>query len=94
MRLTVLATYGDLAAFPSDDVRTTAEPVALPPRDQCVPNTMAPDEVKQMAPFTQRFATLFHPDESAGPSASRRGAGRSARGSGSPTTASPTRCRC
>jgi hypothetical protein len=62
-RLTVLATYGDLASFPTDDVRTTAEPVALPPRDQCVPNTMAPDEVKKMAPFTQRFEMFFHPDE-------------------------------
>jgi hypothetical protein len=63
VRLSVLATYGDLDAFPTDDVRTTAEPVALPPRDECVPNTMAPDEVKEMAPFTQRFAMLFHPDE-------------------------------
>ncbi len=46
----------------------------LPPRDQCVPNTMAPDEVKEMAPFTQRFEMLFPPDEIGGPSASRRGA--------------------
>jgi hypothetical protein len=63
VRLSVLATYGDLAAFPTDDVRTTAEPIALPPRDQCVPNTMAPDEIKEMAPFTQRFEMLFDPDE-------------------------------
>jgi hypothetical protein len=63
VRLTVLATYGDLAAFPTDDVRTTAEPVELPPRDQCVPNTMAPEEIKKMAPFTQRFEMLFDPDE-------------------------------
>ncbi|WP_245927566.1 thioesterase family protein [Nocardioides silvaticus] len=62
VRLSVLATYGDLDAFPSD-VRTTAEPVDLPPRDQCVPNTLAPDEIKEMAPFTQRFEMLFHPDE-------------------------------
>jgi len=63
VRLSVLATYGDLAAFPTDDVRTTAEPIAIPPREDCVPNTLAPDEVKQMAPFTQRFEMLFHPDE-------------------------------
>lgn len=63
VRLTVLATYGDLDAFPSDDVRTTAEPIAIPPREECVSNTLAPDEVKQMAPFTQRFEMLFHPDE-------------------------------
>jgi hypothetical protein len=62
VRLSVLATYGDLDAFPSE-VRTTAEPVVLPPRDQCVPNTMAPDEVAQAAPFLQRFKMLFDPDE-------------------------------
>jgi hypothetical protein len=62
-RLAVLATYGDLDAFPSDDVRTTAEPFAIPPREECVPNTLAPEEVKLMAPFTQRFEMLFHPDE-------------------------------
>ncbi len=63
IRLSVLATYADLDAFPADDVRTTAEPIAIPPREECVPNTLAPDEVKQMAPFTQRFEMLFHPDE-------------------------------
>ncbi len=63
VRLTVLSTYGDLDAFPADDVRTTAEPVALPPREECVPNTMAPPELKQVAPFLQRFEMLFHPDE-------------------------------
>jgi hypothetical protein len=62
VRLTVLATYGDLDAFPSD-VRTTAEPVEVPPREECVSNTLAPEEIKQMAPFTQRFEMLFHPDE-------------------------------
>ena len=63
VRLTVLATYGDLAAFPTDDVRTTAEPLALPPRDQCVANTMAPEQIQQTAPFLQRFEMLFDPDE-------------------------------
>jgi hypothetical protein len=63
VRLTVLATYGDLGAFPADDVRTTAEPIDIPPLDRCVANTMAPEDVKQMAPFLQRFQMLFHPDE-------------------------------
>jgi len=63
VRLTVLATYGDLAAFPADDVRTTAEPISIPPREECVSNMLAPDEVKQVAPFTQRFEMLFDPDE-------------------------------
>ena len=62
VRLTALATYGDLATLP-DDVRTTAEPIRIPPRDQCVPNSLAPQEIKDMAPFTQRFDMLFHPDE-------------------------------
>ncbi|MFI0736685.1 thioesterase family protein [Streptomyces sp. NPDC021100] len=34
-RLRVLATYGDLDALP-DDVRTTAKPPELPPREHCV----------------------------------------------------------
>ncbi|MEZ0578344.1 thioesterase family protein [Nocardioides sp. MH1] len=63
VRLTVLATYGDLDSFPADDVRTTATPFDLPPRERCVPNTMAPDDVQKMAPFLQRFEMLFHPDE-------------------------------
>lgn len=33
-RIRVLASYGDLDALP-DDVRTTAEPPAIPPLDQC-----------------------------------------------------------
>jgi hypothetical protein len=33
-RIRVLASYGDLDSLP-DDVRTTAEPPALPPMDQC-----------------------------------------------------------
>ncbi len=63
VRLSVLATYGDLAAFPTDDVRTTAEPVVLPPREECISNWLAPEEVKKMAPFTQRFEMLFDPAE-------------------------------
>ena len=35
----------------------------LPPREECVPNSMAPAEIKEVAPFTQRFEMLFHPDE-------------------------------
>ncbi|MGH3310418.1 MAG: thioesterase family protein, partial [Streptomyces sp.] len=33
-RIRVLASYGDLAALP-DDVRTSAKPPAIPPREQC-----------------------------------------------------------
>ncbi|SFB77680.1 Thioesterase-like superfamily protein [Nocardioides terrae] len=60
-RLTALATYGDLSALP-DGVETTAEEPDLPPRDRCVPNSMAPDDVKRLAPMMERFDMLFHPD--------------------------------
>lgn len=61
-RITVLATYGDLDRG-ADDVRTTAEPFDLPPREQCVPNTMAPEEVRRIAPLMERFEMWFHPDQ-------------------------------
>jgi len=61
VRLTALATYGDLSTLPSD-VETTAEEPDLPPRDRCVPNSMAPDDVKRLAPMMERFEMLFHPD--------------------------------
>ncbi|MFF8645312.1 thioesterase family protein [Streptomyces sp. NPDC015345] len=41
-RIRVLASYGDLDALP-DDVRTTAEPPAIPPLDQCFGAQDAPD---------------------------------------------------
>ena len=94
VRLSVLATYGDLAAFPTDDVRTTAEPIALPPRDQCVPNTMAPDEVSRWRRSRSGSRCSSTRTRSAGRSVSRPGTGRSVRGSGWPTTASRTRSRC
>lgn len=59
-RLTALATYGDLAALPGDVSTTAAEP-ALPPIEECVPNTMAPPQVRQIAPLMERFEMLFDP---------------------------------
>ena len=59
-RITVLATYGDLDRQ-ADDVRTTAEPFDLPPVEQCVPNTMAPESLRKVAPLMGRFEMLFHP---------------------------------
>ena len=46
-----------------DDVRTTAAEPDLPPRDQCVPNTAAPEEIRDFAPLMQRFEMLFHPEQ-------------------------------
>ena len=59
-RITALATYGDLGELP-DDVRTTAQEPDLPPRDQCVPNTMAPPDFRRIAPLLDRFDMLFDP---------------------------------
>lgn len=60
VRLTLLATYGDLTALP-DDVRTTVAPFEIPPPDQCVSNRMAPAEVRANAPLMERFDLLFDP---------------------------------
>ncbi|GEP34874.1 hypothetical protein NSZ01_26420 [Nocardioides szechwanensis] len=60
-RITVLATFGDLDRN-AGDVRTTAQPFELPPIEQCVPNTMAPPEVRRIAPLMDRFDMRFHPD--------------------------------
>lgn len=59
-RITVLATYGHLDGLP-DDVRTTAQEPALPPRERCVPNTMAPESLRRIAPLMDRFDMLFDP---------------------------------
>lgn len=60
-RITTLATFGDLGRL-GDDVRTTAEEPPMPPPDECVPNTMAPPEVRAIAPLMDRFDMRFHPD--------------------------------
>ena len=60
-RITALATYGDLGRL-GDDVRTTADEPDMPPPDRCVPNTMAPPEVRAIAPLMDRFDMRFHPD--------------------------------
>lgn len=60
-RIAALATYGDLARE-TGEVRTTAEEPELPPVEQCVPNTMAPEEIKRIAPLMERFDLRFHPD--------------------------------
>ncbi|WP_435771867.1 thioesterase family protein [Nocardioides sp. SYSU DS0651] len=62
VRLTVLATYGDLGALP-DAVETVATPIDIPPRDRCVPNTEAPEELRRIAPLMERFQMLFHPEQ-------------------------------
>ncbi|GAB3031611.1 hypothetical protein GCM10011376_24930 [Nocardioides flavus (ex Wang et al. 2016)] len=59
-RIAVLATYGDLGALP-DDVATTAEPPAIPPLEECVPGSLAPEETRRVAPLMERFDLRFDP---------------------------------
>ncbi|MEX0427592.1 thioesterase family protein [Nocardioides sp. DS6] len=66
LRLTVLATYGDLAALhaagePLEHV--TAVPPDLPPREQCLAASLAPDRMRRTAPMLERFDMLFHPEQ-------------------------------
>ena len=61
-RITALATYGDLDRR-AGDVRTTASEIDLPPREQCISNRHAPEEIKKFAALMDRFEMLFHPDQ-------------------------------
>jgi acyl-CoA thioesterase len=61
VRIAALATFGDLDGE-TGDVLTTAPELDLPPVEQCVPNTLAPDEIKRVAPLMGRFDIRFHPD--------------------------------
>jgi hypothetical protein len=67
-RISALATYGDLDS--AHDVRTDAAADALhlalpvpdlPPREQCLLSSDAPEDIKKMAPLLARFATLLDP---------------------------------
>jgi len=60
-RITVLATYGDLAGLVGD-VQTTAPEIDLPPVEECVSNAFAPPEMRKIAPAMDRFDLRFHPD--------------------------------
>jgi acyl-CoA thioesterase len=59
-RIAVLASYGDLRRMP-EDVRTTAAPMDLPPREECVSNEHAPEHIRAIAPLMDRFEMLFDP---------------------------------
>ncbi|OLT40303.1 hypothetical protein BJF86_05790 [Serinicoccus sp. CNJ-927] len=53
--ITALATYGDLCRL-ADEVATTADGLVLPPPEECVPNTMAPEELRRFAPTMELTA--------------------------------------
>jgi hypothetical protein len=59
-RISVLATYGDLARV-DGDVRTTATPPVLPPPEECLLSSLAPPEVKDFVPMLDRFACRLDP---------------------------------
>jgi hypothetical protein len=67
-RITALATYGDLDS--THDAATDAAAAALhlalpvpdlPPREECLRSSDAPEDVKRMAPLLDRFGTLLDP---------------------------------
>jgi hypothetical protein len=67
-RISALATYGDLdrAHDAATDAAAEAlhlalQPPELPPREQCLPSSAAPEEVRKMAPLLDRFGTLLDP---------------------------------
>ena len=66
LRLTALATYGDLASLHASSdprERVVAVPPDLPPRERCVPGSMAPEQMRRTSPMLDRFEMLFHPDQ-------------------------------
>ena len=67
-RISALATYGDLDS--AHDAASDAVAAALhltlpapdlPPRDQCLLASAAPEDVKRLAPLLDRFGTLLDP---------------------------------
>ncbi|AZS84953.1 thioesterase family protein [Streptomyces griseoviridis] len=59
-RIRVLASYGDLDALP-DDVRTTAEPPAMPPLEQCVGAEDGPAPGSVSSPIADRLRLRLDP---------------------------------
>ncbi|MFE0760148.1 thioesterase family protein [Streptomyces smyrnaeus] len=60
-RIRVLATYGDLGAL-RDDVRTSAKPPAMPPREQCFRATDHPDGDAAVPEMGRRLDLRLDPD--------------------------------
>ncbi|MFI8088614.1 thioesterase family protein [Streptomyces sp. NPDC086080] len=59
-RIRVLASYGDLDSLP-DDVRTTAEPPAIPPMEQCFGAEDGPAPVEGSSAITDRLMLKLDP---------------------------------
>jgi acyl-coenzyme A thioesterase PaaI-like protein len=59
-RITALAVFGDLDRMPGEVQRQMPAP-DLPPLEKCVESSMAPEEVRRMAPLLARFGTRLDP---------------------------------
>ncbi|MDX3431109.1 MULTISPECIES: thioesterase family protein [unclassified Streptomyces] len=59
-RIRVLATYGDLDGL-SEEVRTTAEPPAMPPRDQCLGASDGTAPIPGSSAITERLDIKLDP---------------------------------
>lgn len=59
-RMTVLATYGDLARNLTD-VRTTALPPDLPPLERCLPSSATDEEMRRAVPLMDRLDIRLDP---------------------------------
>ncbi|MEU6283648.1 thioesterase family protein [Streptomyces sp. NPDC047028] len=59
-RIRVLASYGDLSTLP-DDVRTTAEPPAIPPMEQCFGPEDGPAPVEGSSAIADRLMLKLDP---------------------------------
>ena len=63
VRISALATYADLARA-GGEVRTTAEPLVLPPPEECVRTTeAAPQGMREAPPLMHRFDMRIPPDQ-------------------------------
>lgn len=59
-RIRVIATYGDLDAL-TDDIRTSAQPPAIPPRDQCLGPSDGPAPIPGSSAITERLDIKLDP---------------------------------
>lgn len=58
--ISTLATFGDLTRL-AGEVATTAQEPSLPPLEECVPGSLAPEEVRRKTPLIDRFDMRFDP---------------------------------
>lgn len=65
-RLTALATYGDLAGLPQGTEHVVGGPPDLPPVEECVLTSDAPEDWKAVVPMLDRFAMRLDPATAGG----------------------------